>query len=158
MGAFLIFIVLIFAVVIAVSCLAARKKNQEGRPAGAEAHRQRHGGQMVLDWSGPKSEGAPDPEFGELQVEIPRKSGGSARFYLRGVIVGDTRLSYEDLRDVAFAERTKGALVQTPKTAAVMWLYPLKGKGKPISLFSLHYQYEDADMRAIQRGLGFGQG
>lgn len=158
MGAFLIFIILIFAIVIAVSCLAARKKSAEGRPAGAEAQRQRHGGQSVLEWDGPKAEGAPDPEFGELLVEIPKKSGGSARFYLRGVIVEDKRLSYENLRDVTFAERTKGALVQTPKTAAVMWLFPMKGMGKPISLFSMHYQYEDAAMQAIRRGLGFGQG
>ena len=92
-----------------------------------EAQRQRHGGQSVLEWDGSKAEGAPDAEFGELLVEIPKKSGGSARFYLRGVIVEDKRLSYEDLRDVAFAGRTKGALVQTPKTAAVMWLYPVKG-------------------------------
>lgn len=71
--------------------------------------------------------------------------------------MGDKRLPYENLRDVTFAERSKVALVQTPKTAAVMWLFPSKGKGKPISLFSLHYQYEDATMQAIRRGLGYGQ-
>ena len=87
-------------------------------------------------------------------MEIPKKSGGSARFYLRGVIVEDKRLPYDSLRDVTFAERTPGALLQTPKTAAVMWL---NGMGKPVSLFSMHYQYEDATMQAIRAGLGFGQ-
>ena len=157
MGAFLIFIIIIFGVVAAVSLLSAKKASRRGRTAGAEEQRQRHGGQSVLEWNGPKAEGAPDPEFGELLVEIPKKSGGSARFYLRGVIVEDKRLPYDSLRDVTFAERTPGALLQTPKTAAVMWLVPLNGMGKPVSLFSMHYQYEDATMQAIRAGLGFGQ-
>lgn len=155
MGAFLILIIIIFGVVAAVSLLSARKTSRKGRKASAEEQRRRQGGQLALEWSGPKAEGAPDPEFGELLVEIPKKSGGSARFYLRGVIVEDRRLSYDSLRDVTFAERTPGALIQTPKTAAVMWLFPLNGMGKPVSLFSLHYQYEDATMQAIRDGLGF---
>ena len=157
MGSFLILIIIIFGVVVAISLLSAGKTSRKGRKASAEEQRQRQGGQLVLEWNGPKAEGAPDPEFGELLVEIPRKSGGSARFYLRGVIVEDKRLPYDSLRDVTFAERTPGALIQTPKTAAVMWLFPLKGMGKPVSLFSLHYQYEDATMQAIRDGLGFGQ-
>lgn len=77
MGPFLIFIIPIFGIVIFVSSLSARKKSLEGRPASAEAQRQRHGGQSVLEWDGPKAEGAPDPEFGELLVEIPKKSAAA---------------------------------------------------------------------------------
>ena len=111
MGAFLIFIIIIFGLVTAVSLLSAKKASRRGRTAGAEEQRQRRGGQLVLEWNGPKAEGASDPEFGELLVEIPKKSGGSARFYLRGVIIENKRLSYDSLRDVNFAERTPGALL-----------------------------------------------
>lgn len=155
MGEFLALIVVIIGIVAIVLYLRAWNKSKKGRQAEAEAQRQRHGGQAVLEWNGPRAAGAPDQEFGELLVEIPKKSGGSARFYERGVVLDSKRLAYDALKDVAFAERTP-ALIQTPKTAAVMWLYPQKGMGKPISLFSLNYEYEDATMRAIQTGLGFG--
>ena len=156
MGEFLFLAIIVVGIILIVWYIRAWNKNQRRRQAEAESHRQRHGGQTVLEWSGPKASGAPDHEFGELLVEIPKKSGGSARFYERGVIVGDKRLSYDTLKDVTFAERTP-ALIQTPKTAAVMWLYPKKGMGRPVSLFSLNYEYKDADMKAIQAGLGFGR-
>lgn len=157
MGGFAFFVILAIGAALIVWYLRAWNKSQSSRQAGAEAQRQRHGGQAVLEWDGPRAQGAPDPEFGELMVHIPKKSGsGGADFYQQGVVVDGKRLAYGDLKDVAFAERTPGALVQTPKTAAVMWLYPQKGMGRPISLFSLHYQYEDAMMRDLQKGLGFG--
>lgn len=44
----------------------------------AEAHRQKHGGEHILEWSGPFADGAPDGKFGKLVVEIPKKRGGGA--------------------------------------------------------------------------------
>lgn len=157
MGGILFLIVIVVGIILIISYLRAWNKSQNSRQAQAESQRQRHGGQAILEWSGPRAQGAPDSEFGELLVSIPKKSGGGAYFYQRGASVDGKRLSYGDLKDVAFVERTPGALIQTPKTAAVMWLYPQKGKGRPISIFSLHYQYEDATMKAVQEGLGFGQ-
>lgn len=148
--------VLAAGAVLIVLYLKAWNKSKSRRQAAAEAQRQRNGGQAVLEWSGPKAQGADDPEFGELLVEIPKKrGGGSARFYRKGADLDGRRLSYEDLKDAAFAERTP-ALIQTPKNAAVMWLYFQKGKGSPVSLSSLTYTYEDSTMRALQTGLGFG--
>ena len=142
-------------VVLIVSYVRNWNKSQSSRQAQSEAQRQRNGGQAILEWSGPNVPGAADSEFGELLVEIPKKSGtGSVRFYHLGVDVDGKRLSYDSLKDVVFAERSPG-LIQTPKNAAVMWLYPKKGLGKPISIFSLHYQFEDSTMRAIQTGLGY---
>lgn len=152
----IIFLAIIAAgVVLIVSYVRSWNKSQSSRQAQAETQRQRNGGQAVLEWSGPKAQGAADSEFGELLVEIPKKSGnGGVRFYRLGVDVDGKRLSYALLKDVVFAERSPG-LIQTPKNAAVMWLYPQKGLGKPISIFSLHYQFEDPTMRAIQTGLGY---
>lgn len=157
MGELLFLAVIVIGIILIVSYLRAWNKSQSSRQAEAEAQRQRHGGEAVLEWDGPRASGAPDQEFGELLVELPKKSGGSARFYERGAVLDGKRLAYDALKDVAFAERTP-ALIQTPKTAAVMWLYPKKGMGRPISLFSLHYEYEDATMKVIQVGLGFGHG
>ncbi|MCI8423179.1 MAG: hypothetical protein HFF50_06580 [Lawsonibacter sp.] len=149
--------ILVVGVVLIVGYLRAWNKSQSSRQAQAETQRQRHGGQAVLEWNGPKARGEGDPEFGELLVEIPKKSGkGKVCFYLRGVVVDGKRMPYDSLKDVAFAERTP-SLIQTPKNAAVMWLYPKKGMGRPVSIFSLHYQFEDSTMKAIQVGLGFGQ-
>jgi len=152
----IVFLVIIaIGVVLIVKYLRAWNASQSSRQAEAETQRQRHGGQAVLEWNGPKAQGAPDGEFGELLVDIPKKSGGgSARFYQRGVNVDGKRIPYDALKDVVFSERSPG-LIQTPKNAAVMWLYPKKGMGKPVSIFSLHYQYEDSTMQAIQDGLGF---
>lgn len=157
MEVFIMLAAVLIAVVLVAGYLLAWNKSQGERQAKAEEQRRRNGGQAVLEWSGPKAQGAPDQEFGELLVEIPKKSGkGSARFYRTGLVLEDKRLPYDNLRDVAFAERTP-ALIQTPKTAAVMWLYPKKGMGHPISIFSLHYEFQDPAMRDIQAGLGFGQ-
>lgn len=151
----LFLVILAVGAVLIVSYLRSWNKSQSSRQAEAETQRQRHDGQTVLEWNGPKAQGAPDQEFGELLVDIPKKSGGgSARFYQRGVDVDGKRIPYDSLRDVVFSERTP-SLIQTPKNAAVMWLYPKKGMGKPVSIFSLHYQYEDSIMQAIQTGLGF---
>lgn len=147
----------VIAAVLIVSYIRSWNASQSSRQAKAEEQRQRNGGEAVLEWSGPKAQGAADPEFGELLVELPRKSGGgSARFYRKGLDLNGKRLSYDCLRDVAFAERSPG-LIQTPKNAAVMWLYPKKGMGKPVSIFSLNYEFEDPTMRTIQAGLGFRQ-
>lgn len=155
MNGFLSLAVLLAGAAVIVLYLRAWNKSKSSRQAKAETQRQRNGGQAVLEWNGPKAQGAADSEFGELLVEIPKKRGDSARFYRLGAVIDGRRLPYDSLKDVVFAERTP-ALIQTPKNAAVMWLYPQKGMGRPISLFSLHYSYEDRDMRALQAGLGFG--
>lgn len=150
-------VIVVIGIVLIVSYLRDWNASQRSRQAQAEAQRRRNGGQAVLEWNGPKAKGPADAEFGELLVEVPKKSGGRTCFYLRGVVIDGKRIPYDSLKDVAFAERTPG-LIQTPKNAAVMWLYPQKGMGRPVSISSLHYQFEDSTMQAIQFGLGFRHG
>lgn len=132
-------------------------KGQQGRQSQAEAQRARNGGQAVLEWSGPKAQGPADPEFGELLVEIPKKSGDvELRFYRLGFILKDKRTSYENLKDVVYIPGTPG-LALTPKqklrNAAVLWIY--RKKGSAIGIRDLTYCFDDATMVDIQTGLGF---
>ncbi len=151
---------IVFAAIVAgmiVWLVRAWNKGQKGRQAEAEAQRARNGGQTVLEWSGPKAQGPADPEFGELLVEVPKKSGAvELRFYRLGFILKGKRTSYENLKDVVYIPGTPG-LALTPKqklqNSAVLWLY--RRKGSTIGIRDLSYRFDDATMQAIQAGLGF---
>jgi len=152
-----IIVLVIILIVITVMICRIWNKGQKSRQAGAEAQRVRNGGQVILEWTGPKAQGAADPEFGELLVEIPKKSGGTGvQFYRLGLILKGKRTSYENLKDVVYIPGTPG-LALTPKqklrNSAVLWLY--RKKGSTIGIRDLNYRFDDATAQAIQNGLGF---
>ncbi len=150
-------ILLAGAVILMVSFLRAWNASQRSRQAQAEEQRRRHGGQTVLEWNGPKAQGAADPEFGELMVEIPKKSGSTgALFYQRGLVLNGRRTSYENLKDVVYHPGVPGrawTLKQRVRNSAVLWLY--RKKGFTIGIRDFSYRFDDATMQAIQDGLGF---
>lgn len=155
----LIGIIVLAVIIVGITVMICRiwNKGQKGRLAEAEAQRARHGGQAVLEWDGPKAQGAADPEFGELLVEIPKRSGDiGVQFYRLGLIMKGKRTSYENLKDVVYIPGTPG-LALTPKqkirNSAVLWLY--RKKGSTIGIRDLSYRFDDATMQAIQIGLGF---
>ena len=150
-------VIIVVGIVLMVSFLRGWYASQHNRQAQAEEQRQRHGGQAVLEWSGPTAQGAPDQEFGELIVEIPKKSGGAgAKFYLRGLVLNGKRISYENLKDVVYYPGKPGkayTMKQKMRNSAVMWLY--RKKGSTLSIRDFTYQFDDDTMKAIQFGLGF---
>lgn len=156
----LIGIIVFFALLVVITLMILRtwNKGMNARQTGAEAQRARNGGKAVLEWSGPKAQGAADQEFGELLVEIPKKSGGTGvLFYREGFVVKGKRTSYEELKDVVFIPGNPGALSITPKqkmrNSAVLWLY--RKKGSTIGIRDLSYRFDYNTMEAIQTGLGF---
>lgn len=150
-------IIIAGGIILVVSFLRGWNASQRKRQAQADEQRGRHGGQAVLEWSGPKAQGAADPEFGELLVEIPKKSGGAgALFYQRGLVLNGKRTSYENLKDVVYHPGTPGGawtLKQKVRDSAVLWLY--RKKGSTIGIRDFSYRFDDATMQAIQAGLGF---
>lgn len=131
-------------------------KEKRRRQAGAEAQRRRHGGRTVLEWTGPRDQGPPDGEFGELLAELPKRGGGSARFYELGLVLDQTRVPYDALSDVFFdpgdAERGKD-LKEAIQNSAVLWLY--RKKGHTLGIRDFQYGFDHQTMENIQRGLGF---
>ncbi|MBD5497500.1 MAG: hypothetical protein HDR11_07010 [Lachnospiraceae bacterium] len=123
----------------------------------AEEHQNRHGGECVLEWSGSFADGAADTEFGRLVVEIPKKSGnGAALFYEKGLVLGNKRLPYGEIKDVLYAASTpdkKYTLKQAVRDMAVLWIYPKKGA--TIGIRELNYQFDNETMENIKKGLGF---
>lgn len=152
-----IIVLAVIIVVMIVTLCRIWNKGKQGRQAEAEAQRARHGGQTVLEWDGPKAQGAADPEFGELLVEIPKKSGAvGVQFYRLGLIMNGKRTSYENLKDVVYIPGTPGLALtvkQKLRNSAVLWLY--RKKGSTIGIRDLNYRFDDATMQAIQTGLGF---
>ncbi len=152
----IIVLVIIFVVITVLVC-RIWNKGQKSRQAGAEAQRAHNGGQAVLEWTGPKAQGPADPEFGELLVEIPKKSGEvELRFYRLGFILKGKRTSYENLKDVVYIPGTPGlalTLKQKLQKSSVLWIY--RKKGSTIGIRDFTYRFDDATMEAIQTGLGF---
>lgn len=153
---FIVFVILLIAITVGI--LRTWNKGMASRQAGADAQRARSGGRAILEWSGPTAQGAADQEFGELLVEIPKKSGAAgAQFYREGFIVSGKRISYENLKDVVFIPGRPGAVSITPKqkmrNSAVLWLY--QKKGSTIGIRDLSYRFDYSTMEAIQTGLGF---
>ncbi|WP_300412326.1 hypothetical protein [uncultured Oscillibacter sp.] len=154
-----IVIILLFIAFLVWMCAAitrAWNKGASRRRTGAEAQAARHGGQYVLEWDGPKAQGAADGEFGPLLVEIPKKSGGdAARFYERGLTVGGKRVAYAELKDAAFIPGSGGGITpaQKMRNSSVLWLY--RKKGSTIGIRDMSYRFDRQTMEAIQTGLGF---
>ena len=152
---------IVFAVLLVLITVGITRTWNKGvgeRQTGADAQRARNGGKAVLEWNGPKAQGAADQEFGELLVEIPKKSGAvGVQFYREGFVINGKRTSYENLKDVVFIPGNPGAVSITPKqklrNAAVLWLY--RKKGSTIGIRDLSYRFDYSTMEAIQTGLGF---
>ena len=152
---------IVFAVLLVLITVGITRTWNKGvgeRQTGADAQRARNGGKAVLEWNGPKAQGAADQEFGELLVEIPKKSGAvGVQFYREGFVINGKRTSYENLKDVVFIPGNPGAVSITPKqkmrNSAVLWLY--RKKGSTIGIRDLSYRFDYATMEAIQTGLGF---
>ena len=75
LGIALVVLLPIVAIVFIIALFRGWNKQSGERRANAEAQRQRHGGQTVLEWSWPRAPGAPDAEFGDLLEEFPKKGG-----------------------------------------------------------------------------------
>ena len=154
-----IVIILLFIAFLVWMCVAitrAWNKGASRRRTGAEAQAARHGGQFVLEWNGPRAQGAADGEFGPLLVEIPKKSGGdAARFYERGLTVGGKRVAYAELKDAAFIPGSGGGITpaQKMRNSSVLWLY--RKKGSTIGIRDMSYRFDKQTMEDIQTGLGF---
>ena len=149
-------LIIVLVVWMCVALTKAWNKQANRRLAGAEAQAARHGGQFVLEWDGPRAQGAADPEFGPLLVEIPKKmGGGAARFHERGLVLGSKRVSYDNLKDVAFIPGSGGGFTpkQRMRNSSVLWLY--RKKGSTIGIRDLSYRFDRQTMEDIQKGLGF---
>ena len=146
----------VFVVWMCIATTKAWYKGQHRRLVGAVAQAQRHGGRFVLEWDGPRAQGAADSEFGPLLVEIPKKTGsGSAKFYEIGAVVGNKRIPYDNLKDVVFVPGSGKGLTpkQRLRNSAVLWLY--RKKGSTIGIRDLNYRFDGETMERIQKGLGF---
>lgn len=90
-------------------------------------------------------------------MEIPKKSGsGGAKFYERGFVLGNKRVSYDNLKDVVFFPGNPGrafTLKRKIQNSAVLWLY--RKKGSTIGIRDFGYRFDSQTMENIQKGLGF---
>ena len=158
LGIALVILLPIVAIVFIIALFRGWKKQSGERRASAEAQRQRHGGQTVLEWPWPRAAGAPDAEFGDLLEEFPKKGGGSARFYERGCVLNGKRVPYDDLKDVYFDEGSpeRGAdLKEALQNSAVLWLYRKGTFQRTLPIRDFVYGFDHADCRHIRDGLGF---
>lgn len=147
---------ILFLIGMSVAITKFWNKGAARRRAGAEAQAARHGGQFVLEWNGPRAQGAADGEFGPLLVELPKKMGKDcARFYERGLVLGGNRVPYDSLKDVVFIPGIGGGITpaQKMRNSSVLWLY--RKKGSTIGLRDMSYRFDKQTMEDIQTGLGF---
>ena len=147
---------ILFLIGMSVAITKLWNKGAARRRVEAEAQAARHGGQFVLEWNGPRAQGAADGEFGPLLVELPKKMGKDcARFYERGLVLGGKRVSYDGLKDVVFIPGTGGGITpaQKMRNSSVLWLY--RKKGSTIGLRDMSYRFDKQTMEDIQTGLGF---
>lgn len=155
--AIMFILIIIFLIWMCVAMTKAWNKGASRRRAGAEAQAARHGGRFVLEWDGPRTQGAADPEFGPLLVEIPKKLGkDAARFYEGGLVLGGRRVPYDNLKDVVFLPGNPGrgyTLKRKLQNSAVLW--PYRKKGSTIGIRDLSYRFDPQTMEALQTGLGF---
>jgi hypothetical protein len=158
LGIVLMVFLVIVAVVFIIGLFQGWKKGSRRRQANAEAQRRRHGGRTVLEWPWPRVSGDPDPEFGELFEEFPKKGGGSARFYETGLVLDGKRVSYDTLSDIYFdegcEERGKD-LKEAIQNSAVLWLYRKGGFHRTLGIRDFVYGFDHADCEHIRDGLGF---
>lgn len=164
MEKFLLCLPAIFFLVLVIGCIvfivwyfktfyAERAERQRK----AEAQRDLHGGECILEWNGSFAEGPADAEFGRLVVEIPKKRGGAAaRFCEKGLILDKRRLSYSEIKDillVAASTEKRYTLKQAVQDMGVLWIYPKKGT--TIGIREMTYQFDNEVMEKIKSGLGF---
>lgn len=158
LGIVLIIFLVIVAVLFIIGLFRGWNKQSQERQANAEAQRQRHGGRTVLEWPWPRASGGPDPEFGALLEEFPKKGGGSARFYETGCVLNGKRVPYDTLRDVFFdegsPERGKD-LKEAIQNSAVLWLYRKGAFQRTLPIRDFVYGFDHEDCRRIRDGLGF---
>lgn len=158
LGIVLVIFLFVVAILFIVSLFKGWNKQSRRRQANAEAQRQRHGGKTVLEWPWPRAVGGPDPEFGQLLEEFPKKGGGSARFYETGLVLDGKRVSYDSLSDVFFdegsPERGKD-LKEALQNSAVLWLYRKGGFHRTLGIRDFVYGFDHADCIHIKEGLGF---
>ena len=151
--------IVLFILFLIWMCVAITKfwnKGTARRRAGAEAQAARHGGPFVLEWNGPRAQGAADGELGPLLVELTKKMGKDcANFYERCLVLGGKRVSYDNLKDVVFIPGTGGGITpaQKMRNSSVLWLY--RKKGSTIGLRDMSYRFDKQTMEDIQTGLGF---
>ena len=128
------------------------------RDARQQRREEQFGGEYTLRWKGSYAQGAPDAEFGQVVVEVPKKNGsGAARFYEKGLVLENKRLPYSEIKDVLCAEAKPGkkhTLKQAVRDMGVLWIYPKKGA--TIGIRELNYQFDNEVMQKIRKGLGFG--
>ncbi len=157
-GIILVVVLTIVAILFIIGLLQGWKRGSKRRQANAEAQRQRHGGRTVLEWPWPRADGTPDPEFGELLEEFPKKGGGSARFYETGLVLDGKRVPYDTISDVFFdeghEERGKD-LKEAIQNSAVLWLYRKGGFHRTLGIRDFVYGFHHADCEHIRDGLGF---
>lgn len=158
LGTVVMLALVIFAVLFIIGLFRGWKRDSGRRQASAETQRRRHGGKTVLEWPWPRAAGGPDPEFGELLEEFPRKGGGSARFYETGLVLNGKRVPYDSLRDVYFApgspERGQD-LKEAIQNSAVLWLYRKGGFHRTLGIRDFQYGFDHAACEHIRDGLGF---
>lgn len=158
LGIVLVIFLFVVAILFIVSLFKGWNKQSRRRQANAETQRQRHGGKTVLEWPWPRAIGEPDPEFGALLEEFPKKGGGSARFYETGLVLDGKRVSYDSLSDVFFdegsPERGKD-LKEALQNSAVLWLYRKGGFHRTLGIRDFVYGFDHADCIHIKEGLGF---
>lgn len=161
LGIVLVIFLVIVSVLFIIGLLRGWNKSSSRRQANAEAQRQRHGGRTVLEWPWPRAPGGPDPEFGALLEEFPKKGGGSARFYETGLVLDGKRVPYDSLTDVFFdgGSPERGAdLKEAIQNSAVLWLYRKGGFHRTLGVRDFVYGFDHEDCRHIKDGLGFRDG
>lgn len=157
-GIVLVIALIVIAVLFIIGLFQGWNKGKRRRQANAEAQRRRHGGKTVLEWPWPRATGGPDPEFGALLEEFPKKGGGSARFYETGLVLDGKRVPYDTLTDLYFdegsPERGKD-LKEALQNSAVLWLYRKGGFHRTLGIRDFVYGFDHADCVHIKDGLGF---
>uniref|UniRef100_UPI002D802563 hypothetical protein n=1 Tax=Oscillibacter sp. TaxID=1945593 RepID=UPI002D802563 len=66
----IILLFIVFLIWMSAAIVKSWNKGASRRRAGAEAQAARHGGRYVLEWDGPRAQGAAGGEFGPLLGEI----------------------------------------------------------------------------------------
>lgn len=155
--AIIFLLLVIICIVFLVWYFKAFYAERAERQKRAEAQRDLHGGECILEWSGSFAEGPADAEFGRLVVEIPQKrGGGAARFCEKGLILEKKRLPYSEIKDILLVAAEKGkkyTLKQAVQDMGVLWIYPKKGTA--IGIREMTYQFDNEVMEKIKSGLGF---
>ena len=147
---------IILAVVFLVWFGKNWNKTSKMRKKNAEEHKWRNGGQTVLEWNYAKPEEPRDYEYGEMLVRIYGERN-TVCFYEKGMTIGQSRISYEDLEDVYVlreGSRTGTKARQEADKSSTGLFLKLKNKQK----FCINQSNYSIDIRVanmIRKGLGY---